>query len=132
MIEFLQDFVNTISGPKISFFLMILIFWFTVWKAGLWTKNKFAIITTICILIAFIFSMFNTHFRHMVLKPDNIPIVAMIFLVMFLPIQIVFPSLFRERDVHESSSSFLLKTVPFSAASMDAIRRFAFAGLLSR
>ena len=53
-------------------------------------------------------------------------------LVMFLPIQIVFPSLFRERDVHESSSSFLLKTVPFSAASMDAIRRLAFAGLLSK
>ncbi len=93
--DLIKNFINTISDPKILFNLMILGF-FMVFppvkpfenlnKAlgldKLWTKRGGMILLGL-MLFFFAFGLTDENFRLIVTKADNVPIVALLFLVVF-------------------------------------------------
>lgn len=93
--EFIKDFINKISDPKILFNLVILGYFllFPPLKFlerinkflrldQLWTKQG-GIVMFGVLIFCFGFGLFDANFRLIVTKPDNVPIVALIFLVAF-------------------------------------------------
>ena len=93
--EIIKNFINTVSSPKIMFTVILLSFffifppseWFSRWNKRLglnklWTRNGgialFAILT-----VFFVFGLTDANFRLIVLKPDNVPIVGLLFLTVF-------------------------------------------------
>lgn len=50
----------------------------------------------------------------------------------FLPVEIIFPSLWGKKEVHASRSISLFLAFPFSRLSSEETSLFAFDGLLSR
>jgi len=93
--EAIKNFINVISAPQISFTVLIVSFFFIfppTERLGqinrrlgipkLWT-NKGGIVLLIVFLVFFIFGLTDENFRLIVLKADNVPIVALLFLVLF-------------------------------------------------
>ncbi len=93
--EAVKHFINAIASPKILFnivFLFYLIvfppfkFFQRIHDAlgidRLWTKRGGIFIFSLMFL-AFAFGLTDANFRLIVLKPDNVPIVALLFLVVF-------------------------------------------------
>ena len=93
--EAFKDLVNTVSSPTILFTATVASFffifpptdWFDKWHRRLrlhylWTKKAF-IITTVTMIGFFIIGLSDPDFRSIVLKPDNVPISGLIFLVYF-------------------------------------------------
>lgn len=93
--DFLKHFVNVISPPWIALpFLMVFFFllfppteWFLKWnrKLGiykLWTVKGGLIILAVNLLV-FALGFTDENFKLIVLKPDNVPIVALVFLFPF-------------------------------------------------
>lgn len=93
--EAFKDLVNTLSSPTILFTATVASFffifppsdWFDKWhrRLGLqhlWTKKAF-IITTVAMIGFFIIGLGDPDFRSIVLKPDNVPISGLIFLLYF-------------------------------------------------
>ncbi len=93
--EFIKHIFNTISSPKIMLTMILGSFffvfppneWFLKWNQRLgiyklWTKKGGILIFAILILF-FAFGLTDANFRLIVLKPDNVPIVGLIFLVAF-------------------------------------------------
>ncbi len=94
--ESIKHFINTISSPKIMFTMILLSFFFlfppTDWfyrihqklrLDKLWTK-KGGVTIFAALFILFAFGMTDENFRLIVLKPDNVPIVGLMFLTIYL------------------------------------------------
>ncbi|MDA0322043.1 MAG: cytochrome C [Verrucomicrobia bacterium] len=91
MRESIQHFINTLSQPTISFLILFFLFFFifppNAWfhrinrKLGLealWTvKGGIAIFASMTALL--IFGGFDANFRSIILKPDNVPIILLLF-----------------------------------------------------
>ncbi len=95
MIETIKQFINHFSSPKIMFSILLLSFFFIFppteqlyqlnRKIGLdkiWTK-KGGIVIFLFLFSFFIFGLTDSNFRLIVAKPDNVPIVGLLFLVVF-------------------------------------------------
>jgi hypothetical protein len=95
MIDVIKDFVNIIAAPKFLFNIVLLVYLivFPPFKffqkihdalgvSRLWTK-KGGIAIFSFLFFVFAFGLTDANFRLIVLKPDNVPIVALIFLVAF-------------------------------------------------
>ena len=93
--EVIKNFINAIASPKILFNLVLLgyLILFPPFKLfqkihdvlrvdALWTK-KGGIGLFAFLFIVFAFGLTDANFRLIVLKPDNVPIVALIFVVVF-------------------------------------------------
>src|SRR5690349_2938730 len=93
--ETIKNFINTIASPKILFNIVVVAYLilFPPFKFfqnihnklgvyRLWTKKGGIGIFSFLIFF-FAFGLTDANFRLIVLKPDNVPIVALIFLVAF-------------------------------------------------
>lgn len=93
--DVIKDFINTASSPRIMFTFILVLFpfvfppnaWFSRWQKRfcldkLWTKGG-GIALFAFLIASFAFGMTDSNFRLIVLKPDNVPIVGLIFLVFF-------------------------------------------------
>jgi len=80
--ELVKRFINTLAYPYWSFSLAILGFWLMLRSKRLWTKRG-----GLALLLVgagfFVVSLFDPNFFKIVAKPDNVPIVMMVFLVGF-------------------------------------------------
>jgi hypothetical protein len=80
--EALKNFVNFLSYPQWSFTLSLVLFAWLVWSKRVWTRAggwAMLIVGTAFLVL----SMLDPNFRVIVTKPDNVPIVMMVFLVGF-------------------------------------------------
>ena len=77
-----KDVINWASGPVQFFTLSTLMLWAMLRFKG-WVKPFNATILLLATIAFFALSMLDPNFRLIVVKPDNIPIAAMIFLVGF-------------------------------------------------
>jgi Cytochrome b(C-terminal)/b6/petD len=80
---FIKDFFNLLADPRLFFLLSVGALVVLVWK-----RERFASIGTgygvLGILSAFfLFGAFDPNFRLIITKPDNVPIVGLIFLLIF-------------------------------------------------
>jgi cytochrome b/b6/petD-like protein len=80
--DFIKRIVNTLSYPYWSFSLVLVAFYLMMRSKRLWTKKGGLILLAVG-TVFFILSLFDPNFRSIVAKPDNVPIVMMVFLVGF-------------------------------------------------
>jgi hypothetical protein len=82
VIRVLEDVVNWASAPVQFFTLSTLVFVVMLRFKG-WVRPRNALIILVASVVFFAVSMLDPNFRLVVIKPDNIPIVFMIFILGF-------------------------------------------------
>ena len=80
--EGIKHFVDILAYTYWSFTLSLVAFWFMLRSKSLWTKRSGWILLAAGTAF-FVLSLFDPDFKSIVAKPDNVPIVMMVFLVGF-------------------------------------------------
>jgi hypothetical protein len=82
-VGFIKGFINTLADPRLFFLLAVLTLVLLVWKRERLSSNAFGYGTLGVLGVFFIFGAFDANFRLIMMKPDNVPIVGLIFLLVF-------------------------------------------------
>ncbi|PYU99322.1 MAG: hypothetical protein DMG10_25430 [Acidobacteria bacterium] len=82
VMEFVQTAINTLADPKFLLPIALLMLIISLRTPAFWS-TKGGLVALSLILAFFAVSMLNPNFRKIVTKPDNVPIVMLIFLVGF-------------------------------------------------
>jgi len=80
---FLKGIINAVADPRLFFLLAVGALALLVWKRDRVAANRFGYGLLGCLALFFIFGTFDPNFRLIVTKPDNVPIVGLIFLLVF-------------------------------------------------
>src|SRR5438309_1352903 len=80
---FLKGIVNALADPRLFFLLAVAALVLLVWKRDRATSNAVGYGLLGFLAIFFAFGSFDPNFRLIVTKPDNVPIVGLIFLLLF-------------------------------------------------
>ena len=81
-LNIIKDVVNFLTNPPIFISLVALVFFLVIGRRGFW-RPKVGLVVGVVAAAFVALSTFDSNFRLIVGKPDNIPIVAMLFLVGF-------------------------------------------------
>ena len=81
--EAIKAFINLFADPQLFFALSIAALVFIVWKRELFAKNAVGYGLMAFLTLFFGFGLFDENFVLIIAKPDNVPIVGLIFLVVF-------------------------------------------------
>ena len=81
--QIIKDFFNALADPRIFFFLTVAALWFMIWKREIFAKNAVGYGVLGFLGLFIVFGYFDPNFRLIILKPDNVPIVGLIFLIVF-------------------------------------------------
>ncbi len=81
--SFLKDFINFLANPKLFFLLGVAALIVMVWKRDKFASNSVGYGLLGLITVFFIAGGFDPNFRLIITKPDNVPIVGLIFLLVF-------------------------------------------------
>src|SRR3954453_9526216 len=80
---FIKSAINAIADPRLFFMLAVLALVVMVWKRDSIASNTIGYALLGLLAAFFIFGTFDPNFRLIVTKPDNVPIVGLIFLLAF-------------------------------------------------
>src|SRR4051812_3496063 len=80
---FIKSAINAIADPRLFFMLAVLALVVMVWKRDSIASNTIGYALLGLLAAFFIFGTFDVNFRQIVTKPDNVPIVGLIFLLVF-------------------------------------------------
>ena len=80
---FIKGIINGVADPKVFFVLAVVALFLVIWKREKVASNAFGYGTLGLLLVFFVFGTFDPNFRLIVTKPDNVPIVGLIFLLVF-------------------------------------------------
>jgi hypothetical protein len=80
--EAIKNVVNFLSLPQYSFPLSLVLFFLMLRSKSVWTKRG-GVVSLMAVSAFVLVSMLDLDFRSVVTKPDNVPIVMMVFLVGF-------------------------------------------------
>jgi hypothetical protein len=80
---FLEGIVNYVTDPKKFFVLAVVALFLLLWKREKVASNAFGYGVIGFLALFFVFGTFDPNFRLIVTKPDNVPIVGLIFLLVF-------------------------------------------------
>src|SRR5882757_6068901 len=75
--------INAVADPRLFFMLAVVGLVLLVWKREQVASNAFGYSLFGVTAVFFIFGTFDVNFRQIVTKPDNVPIVGLIFLLVF-------------------------------------------------
>ena len=75
--------INAVADPRVFFLLAVLALVVIVWKRESIASNTVGYSLLGLLTVFFIFGTFDPNFRLIVTKPDNVPIVGLIFLLAF-------------------------------------------------
>jgi hypothetical protein len=79
----IKDFINLFADPRLFFVISVLALIFIVWKREAFSKNAVGYGLMAGLTVFFGLGLFDENFRSIIAKPDNVPIVALIFLLVF-------------------------------------------------
>ena len=79
-----KGFFNALADPRLFFILALVSLVLMVWKRELVASNKVGYGMLGVLAVFFVFGAFDPNFRLIMTKPDNVPIVGLIFLLIFL------------------------------------------------
>ena len=79
----IKGFIDLFADPRLFFTLSVLALVFIVWKRDLFAKNSVGFGLMAFLTVFFGFGLTDENFVQIIAKPDNVPIVALIFLVIF-------------------------------------------------
>jgi hypothetical protein len=80
---FLKSIINAVADPRLFFMLAVLLLVVLVWKREQIASNSIGYGLLGVLAVFFGFGVFDANFRLIVTKPDNVPIVGLIFLLVF-------------------------------------------------
>jgi hypothetical protein len=81
--EIIKDFFNALTDPRIFFFLTVAALAFMIVKREIFAKNAVGYGALALAATFIVFGYFDPNFQLIILKPDNVPIVGLIFLLLF-------------------------------------------------
>ncbi len=79
----IKEFFNFFADPRVFFLLSLSALAFVVWRRDVFTTLRVGYGGQIFLLLFFGLGLFDPNFRLIVAKPDNVPIVGLIFLLLF-------------------------------------------------
>src|SRR5215510_14861100 len=79
----IKSLVNAIADPKLFFLLAVVSLILVVWKRERIVSNAVGYGVMGVLSVFFIFGAFDPNFKLVITKPDNVPIVGLIFLLVF-------------------------------------------------
>lgn len=79
----IKGFINLFADPRLFFVLSVAALVLIVWQREVFSKNAVGYGLLSFLALFFVFGLFDENFRLIVVKPDNVPIVVLIFLVVF-------------------------------------------------
>ncbi|HEY7289269.1 MAG TPA: hypothetical protein VH583_05475 [Vicinamibacterales bacterium] len=79
----IKGLINAVADPRLFFILAVGALVVMVWKRELVAENRVGYGMLAILGLFFIFGTFDPNFRLIVTKPDNVPIVGLIFLLLF-------------------------------------------------
>ena len=80
---FVKSIFNAIADPRLFFALAVVALVVLLWKRERVASNAVGYGTLALLGLFFVFGVFDPNFRLIVTKPDNVPIVGLIFLLVF-------------------------------------------------
>ncbi len=80
---FIKGIINTLADPRLFFLLAVLSLVLLVWKREKIVSNSVGYGLVGVLGAFFLFGTFDPNFRLIITKPDNVPIVGLIFLLVF-------------------------------------------------
>ena len=81
---FIKGIFNAIADPRLFFLLAVAALAVMIWKRELFATNAAGYGLLGFLSLFFVFGSFDDNFRLIIGKPDNVPIVGLIFLLIFL------------------------------------------------
>jgi hypothetical protein len=81
--SFIKGIFNAVADPRLFFVLAVLALVVLVWKREAIASNVVGYGMLAFLTVFFAFGIFDANFRLIVTKPDNVPIVGLIFLLVF-------------------------------------------------
>ena len=81
--NFIKGIINAVADPRVFFLLAVAGLVVLLWKREHVASNLFGYGTLGLLAVFFTFGVFDANFRLIVTKPDNVPIVGLIFLLVF-------------------------------------------------
>ncbi len=81
--DFLKDFVNLLADPRLFFVMSVVALALLVWKREALTANWVGYGSLGFLSLFFLWGGLDPNFRLIIMKPDNVPIVGLIFLLVF-------------------------------------------------
>jgi hypothetical protein len=82
-VGFIKGIANAIADPKYFLVLAVVALFAVIWKREKVASDAFGYGTLGLLFVFFVFGTFDPNFRLIVTKPDNVPIVGLIFLLVF-------------------------------------------------
>ena len=79
----IKGFINLFADPRLFFVLSVVALVFIVWKREVFAKNAVGYGLMGFLTVFFAFGLFDENFVLIIAKPDNVPIVGLVFLVVF-------------------------------------------------
>jgi hypothetical protein len=83
-VDFVKGFFNTLANPRLFFLLAVVGLVVMIWKRELVASNAVGYGMMGFLTLFFALGGFDPNFRLIITKPDNVPIVGLIFLLVFL------------------------------------------------
>src|SRR3954466_14424626 len=80
---FIKSAINAVADPRLFFMLAVVALVVMVWKRETVASTAVGYGLLGLTAVFFIFGTFDVNFRQIVTKPDNVPIVGLIFLLVF-------------------------------------------------
>src|SRR6476661_226179 len=80
---FIKSAINAVADPRLFFMLAVVALVLMVWKRERFASDTIGYGLLGLTAVFFIFGTFDPNFRLIVTKPDNVPIVGLIFLLVF-------------------------------------------------
>src|SRR6185295_16874201 len=80
---FIKGIINAVADPRLFFLLAVVALVVIVWKREVVAENAAGYGLLGLLGVFFVFGTFDPNFRLIVTKPDNVPIVGLIFLLVF-------------------------------------------------
>jgi Cytochrome b(C-terminal)/b6/petD len=81
--NFIKGIFNAVADPRLFFLLAVLLLVMLVWKREAVASNAAGYGVLGFLGLFFLFGVFDPNFRLIVTKPDNVPIVGLIFMLVF-------------------------------------------------
>jgi hypothetical protein len=79
----IKGFFNAVADPRVFFALGVIALALIIWKRDKFAEDRVGYGIMIFLSAFFIFGAFDPNFRLIITKPDNVPIVGLIFLLVF-------------------------------------------------
>jgi hypothetical protein len=81
--QLIKDFFNWLADPRLFFAMTLAALFFMIWKREIFSKKAVGYGILGFLTVFLVFGYFDPNFRLIILKPDNVPIVGLIFLIVF-------------------------------------------------